>query len=469
VRFPLSNWLFRVNLAWACFALFCLAALSLHAQPLTATSIVAKISPDKILVEDFQGWGVSLCWWANVVGGYSNRDEYADLIFNRLKLNIVRYNIGGGENPAGPGTMQFRAVVPGFEPTRGVWDWDADRNQRWMLKAALKRGVNRVEAFANSPPYWMTVSGSVTGAVGGTNNLKVASERDFAIYLAEVLKHLSRLDGVTFDSITPLNEPSSSWWPFGGHQEGCKIDAVQQERVINFLSTELDRRGLHPLIDAPEENDEQSGINSLNVYSADCLAHVGQISTHSYGPNNPEGLSSLAASLHKPLRQTEYGDGETSGLKLARRIRDDLTQLRPISWCYWQGADYSGWGLLGNRLSENGRTKYRITKKFNVFEQFTRFLRPGCQIIDCGDANSVAGYDPASKTLSIVTVNDSPTDFEETFDLSNFSTIGNALQCYRTSDNESFEQLNSPALQSRQFNLLFPSNSVTTCVIKAVR
>jgi O-glycosyl hydrolase len=435
----------------------------------TATATVAKINPNKILVDNFQGWGVSLCWWANVVGGYSNRDEYADLIFDRLKLNIVRYNIGGGENPNGPGTMQFRAVVPGFEPKPGVWDWDADQNQRWMLKAALKRGVNRVEAFANSPPYWMTVSGSVTGAVGGTNNLKVASERDFAIYLAEVLKHLSRLDGVTFNSITPLNEPSSSWWPFGGHQEGCKIDAVQQERVINLLSRELDRRGLHPLIDAPEENDEQSGINSLNVYSADCLAHVGQISTHSYGPNNPEGLSSLAASLHKPLRQTEYGDGETSGLKLARRIRDDLTQLRPISWCYWQGADYSGWGLLGNRLSENGRTKYRITKKFHVFEQFTRFLRPGCQIIDCSDTNSVAGYDPSSKSLAIVTVNDGTNDFEKTFDLSSFATVGNDPQCFRTSDNESFKQLKSPALQSRHFNLAFPANSVTTCVIKAAR
>ena len=464
-----------MNLAWTCFAFLCFAIFPFRAQQLiaggaaTGAVTVAKINPDKILVDDFQGWGVSLCWWANVVGGYSNRDEYADLIFNRLKLNIVRYNIGGGENPDGPGTMQFRAVVPGFEPKRGVWVWDADRNQRWMLKAALKRGVNRVEAFANSPPYWMTVSGSVTGAVGGTNNLKVASERDFAIYLAEVLKNLSRLDGVTFDSITPLNEPSSGWWTFGGHQEGCQIVATQQERVIDLLSTELDRRGLHPLIDAPEENDEQSGINSLKTYSTSCLEHIGQISTHSYNANNPEELSSLAASLHKPLRQTEYGDGETSGMKLARRIRDDLTQLRPISWCYWQGADYSGWGLLANRLSENGRMSYRIAKKFNVFEQFTRFLRPGCQIIDCGDTNSVAGYDPASKTLAIVTVNASPADFDETFDLSNFSTIGNVAQCYRTSESENFEQLNSPAIQSRHFSLVFPSNSVTTCVMHAVQ
>jgi len=455
------------------FCALCFASVPFEAQSLSASgdasaATPAKIDPAKILVGDFQGWGVSLCWWANVAGSYSNRDEYADMIFNDLKLNIVRYNIGGGENPDGPGTIQFRAQVPGFEPKRGVWDWDADSNQRWMLKAALKRGVTRVEAFANSPPYWMTVSGSVTGSADGTNNnLKAACEDDFAVYLAEVVKHLHRLDGVTFDSITPLNEPSSTWWVFGGHQEGCHIGALQQERVINLLSTELDRRGLRLLIDAPEENDEQSGNDSLETYSTNCLERIGQVSTHSYGANNPQGLFSLAASLHKPLRQTEYGDGDSTGMKLARRIRDDLTQLRPISWCYWQGADYDGWGLLGNRLRENGREKYLITKKFYVFEQFTRFLRPGCRIIGCGDGetNSVAGYDPASKTLAIVTVNDGTNDFKQIFDLSGFTATGKEVECYRTSDSESFERLKPLEVQKRRFNLVFPAGSVTTCVV----
>ena len=451
------------------FAGFYFAVLSLRAQPPADVDKVAKINPVNVLVDNFQGWGVSLCWWANVVGGYTNRDEYADLVFKVLGLNIVRYNIGGGENPGGPDTIQSRAKVPGFEPKPDEWDWNADQNQRWMLKAALKRGVNRVEAFANSPPYWMTVSGSVTGAAGGTNNLKVAREADFAVYLAEVIKNLSHLDGVTFDAITPVNEPSSSWWVYGGHQEGCHIDAAQQDRVIKLLRVELDRRDLHLLIDAPEENDEQSGINSLKTYSTNCLDGIGQISTHSYGPNNPEGVSTLAASLHEPLRQTEYGDGEQTGMKLARRIRDDLTQLRPVSWCYWQGADYDGWGLLGNRLRENGRERYAITKKFYVFEQFTRFIRPGCQIIDCGDTNSVAAFDPATKTLAIVTVNDGTNDFDETFDISRFAATGEVAHCYRTSNSESFQQLQPHPVQKERFSSVFPAGSVTTCVLQAAR
>ena len=448
-----------------CLAVLCFAILPLRAQP---DGRVAKIDPANVLVPNFQGWGISLCWWANMVGGYSNRDEYADLVFKVLKLDIVRYNIGGGASPDDRGTMQTRALVPGFEPKRGVWDWEADRNQRWMLKAALKRGVTRVEAFANSPPYWMTVSGSVTGAPEGTNNLEVSCERDFAVYLAEVISHLSRSDSVTFDAITPVNEPSSTWWVLGGHQEGCHMDAVQQDRVINLLWTELKRRDLRLVIDAPEENAEQLGVDSLKTYTTNCLDHLGQISTHTYKADNPGGLSSLAASLHKPLRQTEYGDGDETGMELARRIHDDLTQLRPLSWCYWQGADYDGWGLLYNRVRENGRTKYFITKKFCVFEQFTRFLRPGCRMIDCGDTNSVAGYDPISKTLAIVTVNDGFDDFKETFDLSDFAAAGNWAECYRTSDNESFKQLTPIPIERRQFSSVVPAGSVTTYVLKEV-
>lgn len=34
------------------------------------------------------------------MGAYANRQVYYDLAFSQLKLYIVRYYIGGGENPA---------------------------------------------------------------------------------------------------------------------------------------------------------------------------------------------------------------------------------------------------------------------------------------------------------------------------------------------------------------------------------
>ena len=43
--------------------------------------------------------------------------------------------------------------------------------ERRVLSAAKARGVRYVQAFANSPPYWMTVSGSVTGSKSGATDL----------------------------------------------------------------------------------------------------------------------------------------------------------------------------------------------------------------------------------------------------------------------------------------------------------
>ena len=59
----------------------------------------------------FEGWGTSLCWFANVAGGYPDpqRNYLADLLFDLKKglgLQICRYNIGG----SGWGTLD----VPNF-------------------------------------------------------------------------------------------------------------------------------------------------------------------------------------------------------------------------------------------------------------------------------------------------------------------------------------------------------------------
>lgn len=49
---------------------------------------------------EFEGWGTSLCWWANRIG-YSEEltSQAAELFFSEegLDMNIGRYNVGGGD------------------------------------------------------------------------------------------------------------------------------------------------------------------------------------------------------------------------------------------------------------------------------------------------------------------------------------------------------------------------------------
>ena len=95
------------------------AALCLTSMPLDGVQIVSaatsidstvKLKPTEASIfndtngdglGEFEGWGTSLCWWANRIG-YSDKltEEAAKLFFSPegLDMNIGRYNVGGGDD-----------------------------------------------------------------------------------------------------------------------------------------------------------------------------------------------------------------------------------------------------------------------------------------------------------------------------------------------------------------------------------
>ena len=144
--------------------------------------------------QSFEGWGTSLAWWAYQIGGWSSskRNQFLDLIVNPatgLGYNIFRYNIGGGDDPAHDHMGENREM-PGFQSSTGTWDWNADARQTAVLTQLMATGGDvLIEAFSNSPPYWMTKSGCASGNTDGSNNLKDDAYDDFATYLVAVTKH----------------------------------------------------------------------------------------------------------------------------------------------------------------------------------------------------------------------------------------------------------------------------------------
>ena len=91
-----------------------------------------------------EGWGTSLCWFGNVVGGWSDekRAQVADRLFDAqtgLGLNVVRYNIGGGDAP-GHDHMGLGKEMPGVKADEtSAYDYAADARQIQMLMDAVER------------------------------------------------------------------------------------------------------------------------------------------------------------------------------------------------------------------------------------------------------------------------------------------------------------------------------------------
>ena len=85
------------------------------------------------------------------------------------------------------------------------YNFEADASQRWWIDA-IKNKVTKWEAFSNSPPYFLTESGFVSGGFDSTREqLSTENMPAFADYLVRVVEHLEKSHGIEFDTLDPFN------------------------------------------------------------------------------------------------------------------------------------------------------------------------------------------------------------------------------------------------------------------------
>ena len=429
--------------------------------------------------QTFEGWGTSLCWWANRVGGWSAtaRNAVVDAIADPqagLGYNIFRYNIGGGENPAHEHMGQWREM-PGFQDAAGTWNWDADANQRNVLQRIVARDAGAIlEAFSNSPPYWMTKSGCASGNTDGSNNLKDDSYAAFADYLTEVVKHYKDTFGITFRTLEPLNEPNASWWTANGSQEGCHFGGSNQQQIIKAVGASLTAKGLTgTTVGASDENSLDDAYNVMRTYDAASLGFMSQMNGHSYsaGASARANLRMLATSKSKRLWQSESGplnvtlaDTTEAAIFMAGRIITDLRDMQPEAWLDWQVGDPSDvWASI--RLSD-GQQTWTPLKRFYMHAGFSRFIRPGATMLAVTTADMVAFTAGDGATLVVVVRNgDTAAAKSFTFDLTAVPVVGAQVAVYRTSRTENLVSLAAIPVQDWSFTVSAPAFSVTTLVI----
>jgi galactan endo-1,6-beta-galactosidase len=375
----------------------------------------------------WEGWGTSLSWWGNVFG---DRDDVADALFTTgdvtiagasvpgLGMTIVRYNAGActAQPVAGGATMVASPNIPAFkqmqgywlnwnssDPASASWNWYADSNQRNALWRARDRGVTNFELFSVSPMWWMCYNSNPSGAANGGNNLQSWNYGQHAVYLATVARFARDNWGFHFTSVEAFNEPSVSW-KADGNQEGCHLDPAVQAQVIPRFAQELSNRGLSPVLSASDETSyDQAHATWAALGSAQ--SHVDKINVHGYQYEN--GRRDLvyadAKAAGKRLWNSEYGDGDATGLRMAINLNLDMRWLHPTAWVYWQALDGSTWGMVS--VDEPGATLGAVQTKYYVMAQYSRHIRPGMRIIDSGEANTVAAYDQTQHRLVLVSLN----------------------------------------------------------------
>jgi O-glycosyl hydrolase len=436
--------------------------------------------------QTIQGWGSSLAWWANIIGGWSDsqRTSLADALYDPSKgigLNVVRYNFGAdGAGNVCHNQMKEGRNVPSFEPTQGNYVWTNDANQLWFAQAAKARGADTFEGFVNSPPAWMLNNSCTAGGANGAENISSAHYSDFASYIATIAKHFHDSFGITLKTVDPFNEPGGTWWTSTNTQEGMYVTTSTQNAIIPLVASALSQNGAsaYTSISAPDDEDMGWSINDYNSYSSSTKADLAQWNTHDYSANDTQrdtAYANIGQSDHKRLWMSEWGAGAqgsqiAAGLALSRKILDDEQHLHPISWVGWQAVNEAGdtadslWGLA----YRNSSNAISYPSRYYAMGNYSKFVREGYQMIGNSDANSFTTYNASTHTLVIVTTNSATSSNKVTYNLSNFSSVGTSATPYQTSASENLQQLSAISVSNKAFSATLPAQSITTLVIPNV-
>lgn len=505
----------------------CVPLATAAAVPVVATAADSvTVRPDPTYRhEPFEGWGASLAWMAEATGGYPDqiRTKLADMVFGPEGLNftIARFNVGGGNAPDVPPYLRAGGAVPGWwkapaGTTRNDKDWwtpsdpaefnpAADPNQRWWVDRIKKR-VTKWETFSNSPPYFHTVSGYVSGGFNATDEqLRTEKIGDFTAYLAKVTKTLERAHGITVSSVDPFNEPNTNYWkttlgsngnPTGGRQEGAHIGPAVQSQVIPEMRKALTAAGSRAVVSAPDETNPDLFAADWYGWSPESRAQVGQLNVHTYGTGNRAVARDIAKGATKPLWMSEVGGSWLDrqdftsmdpGLGLAKQITDDLRLLEPRAWISWQPIeDYNNmkpggetpagmnWGEIQVPFDcpPNATVTtcpIRTNTKYHTMRNFTHYIKPGDRIIGVNDTASTVAM-RGENLATVVHANATTADRDVVLDLSGFANIRNGATVTPviTDVTRALNRGTPVRVINKKATIRVPARSVTSFVVNGV-
>lgn len=341
---------------------------------------------------EFDGWGTSLAWWANIDYPQNIAKEICELLFSRdkLGLNIVRYNLGGGWNPSTPPPQDNYVFMPCVqnEPLDSM-DFDVDHKQMSILHNAVELGVDNVELFINSPPWWMTLSKSTAGATKPwRNNFNPLFTREFVEYVSNACRYL--LDSkIPLKSVELFNEPLSPAWVSTNWQEGCSWSYCLRRRVMGALYHAFQRNRLEHL-EIASADEFTSGAGLLWwLFTPKYISK--KVNVHGYRLSDFSNIQTcgvedlgvwrrlLRLFSEGQLWMSEYGCSThdlEGALGFGQHIMRDLRLLKPRAWIVWQGvSDISNeWGLIS--VNPLDPTSFSFNMKYYVMLHFTKVLEP---------------------------------------------------------------------------------------------
>lgn len=335
-------------------------------------------------IEGFGAFNTIAMWVDNNDKTYS---QIMDSIVYDLGLSMLRLELPPTFQPAEGGSYNKTGNV------FGGWTMDANFKD---VRELHRRGVDKFIATVWSPPAWMKTNGSEYN--GG--NLKTNYYQKFANYLVAYCRVFKEETGVDLYGIGIQNEPQFDQPTFNS----CVYNWNQYRDVEKVVGKTFKDSSITTFLYGsevlPAQNNVLDYFRAMNN-DAEVATYMHAFAIHNY---DQDGLRAGSASGQQwasyynearrvsPYKQTWMTEtsghdttwlGRTIGTEnvpgafvLATNIYNALKFGKISAWVWWALSDGGGsyrYDLVNDK---------KPTKKYFVSKQFSKFIRPGAEMVD---------------------------------------------------------------------------------------
>lgn len=361
--------------------------------------------------QEMVGFGGALTWYSPWVTNNMKKNEIADLMFDDLGIDIIRF-----KNWYYPNNYPTVKSTDAMDDDGSLSHWNATNE---LYTMAMDRNDNIKILLSSWGPPASLKSNNSTRETTGSNTLKKKDGQFMYDELAQY--YYDMLEYMPFDPdyLSIQNEPtySNTGWTT------CKWAATETSELPGYV-TAFDKvydaikdRTHVPVMLGPESQDIPTYAAFANLLKD--KAHCGMLGYHPYNVNSGTTTSSYITELKsigainvKPNLMTEFSDN-LDWFKTANFIQNSLIHANSSGYIYWKLAwatPASGEDRAMISTANNSST-YKVTPYYHLIKHFSKNIDAGYHRVDATSVNAniavSAFLNPAGTQLTVILINNS--------------------------------------------------------------
>jgi glucuronoarabinoxylan endo-1,4-beta-xylanase len=415
--------------------------------------------------QEMIGFGGALTWYCNWVTDNNKKKEIADLLFDDLGIDIIRFK--NWYYPADYPVNKSTANMPDTDNDYSKSHWDATNE---LYELAMQRNSNiRIMLSSWGPPTTLKNNAKLQEGTLKKNASGFMYDA-FAEYWVDVL------DNVPFDPdyISIQNEPTfiTSGWTTCQWAINETALLPGYNTAFNKVYDKIKNRSHVPFMLGPESQDIPTFVTFANVLKDN--PNCSMYAFHPYNINSVTTDASVSSSLKsvgsftKPNLMTEYSDNLADWYATALFIHRSIVDANSSGYIYWKlswstpssGTDA---GMISIK-SASSTADYKVTPYYYLIKHFSKHIDAGYHRVGAS-SNTESVYTSAfisadNSKLTLVIINDDALSKEIKLKVTEKTSKG--ISVFQSKSGTYYKTIE---VNNAADALSLPSKSITTIVL----